>query len=96
VYLAQQLFHYPPDYVREDATPERLLETAERFEEGMTDASRVHRPMSATVEVAPAIDVSPVRESRGSSDPVMTKIEQELRRMLGIGASGAVLKSVAA
>jgi 1-acyl-sn-glycerol-3-phosphate acyltransferase len=96
VYLAQQLAHYPPDYVRENATPERLLETVERFEEGITDVARVHRPMSATVEVAPAIEVSPTRESRGSSDPVVTKIEQELKRMLGIAASGEAPNAVAA
>lgn len=96
VYLAQQLSHYPPDYVRENVTPERLLETVERFEEGITDQSRVHRPMSATVEVGPAIEMSPTREARGSSDPVMTKIEQELRRMLGIAASPAAPNSVAA
>ena len=96
VYLAQQLFHYPPDYVRVNPTPERLLETVERFEEGMTDASRVHRPMSATVEVAPAIEVSPTRESRASSDPVMTKIEQELKRMLGIASSAGEASPVAA
>ena len=85
VYLAQHLAHYPPDYVRSNVTPERLLETVERIEEGLTDVARIHRPMSATIEVAPAIEVNPTREARGSADPLMAKIEQELRRMLGLG-----------
>ena len=96
VYLAQQLSHYPPDYVRVNPTPERLLETVERFEEGITDAARVHRPMSATVEVAPAIEVNPTRESRGATDPLMSNVEQELRRMLGIASIGVEAQSAAA
>src|SRR5487761_1773758 len=32
-YLAQQLSWYPPDYLRDDPTPERILETVERLEE---------------------------------------------------------------
>jgi 1-acyl-sn-glycerol-3-phosphate acyltransferase len=83
-YLAQQLWHYPPDYVKSNASPERLLETIERFEEDLTDKIRLHGPISATVTVGEAIEVSTQRESRGTTDPLLVKIEEQLRTMLGI------------
>jgi hypothetical protein len=84
MYFAQQVSHYPPDYVKTKPTPERLLETVERFEEDMTDAARVHPPMTVTVEVGAAIPVSPTRERAMSEDPVIQALEQQLHRMLGI------------
>jgi len=78
VYLAQQLSHYPPDYIRSNPTPERLLETVEGFEEDMTDVSPIHGPLTATVTVGPAIAVS------ASSDDLMSQIEQQLKELLGI------------
>jgi 1-acyl-sn-glycerol-3-phosphate acyltransferase len=84
LYLAQQLFNYPPDYVRSNATPERILETVERFEEDLTDRIRVHGPSRATVTVGEAIEVAPTREGRGAGDPLMEQIGQQLRAMLGL------------
>jgi hypothetical protein len=84
LYLAQQLFHYPPDYVRSNPTPERLLETVERFEEDLTDRVRLHGPIHAKMMVGEAIEVSPTRESRGEDDPLMKQIEEQLRKMLGL------------
>jgi 1-acyl-sn-glycerol-3-phosphate acyltransferase len=84
LYLAQQLFHYPPDYVRSNPSPERLLETIERFEEDLTDRVSLHGPLRATVSVGQPIDVSPTREGRGGSDPLLGQIEQQLRQMLGL------------
>ena len=86
VYLAQQLAFYPPDYIASNPTPERLLETVERFEEDLTDKSRVHRPIRAIIRVGEPIEVSPTRdrESRGEGDPLMQKIEDQLKSMLGI------------
>jgi 1-acyl-sn-glycerol-3-phosphate acyltransferase len=84
LYLAQQLFNYPPDYVRSNATPERILETVERFEEDLTDKIRVHGPIHATVSVGEAIEVAPTREGRGAGDPLMEQIGQQLRTMLGL------------
>ena len=81
LYLAQQLDFYPPDYIRSRPTPERILETVERFEEDLTDVARVHAPMAAVVQVGPAIEVSPERE-RGVADPVMQKLEEQLKSML--------------
>ena len=84
MYIAQQISHYPPDYIRSDPTPERLLETIERFEEDLTDHCRVYRPMSATIQVGEAIDVSPKRIRGVTEDPVMTAVNRQMHDMLGI------------
>jgi 1-acyl-sn-glycerol-3-phosphate acyltransferase len=83
IYLAQQLFCYPENYIRERPTPERLLETVERFEEDLTDVARVHRPLRVVIQVGPALDVSPKREKSGASgDPLMSKLAEQLQAML--------------
>jgi hypothetical protein len=82
IYLAQQLFFYPPDYFKPEPTPMKLLETVERFEEDMTDNVRIHRPVHAVVEVGEAIEVSAARERGAESDPLMVKIRTELETML--------------
>jgi 1-acyl-sn-glycerol-3-phosphate acyltransferase len=83
MYLAQQLSCYPPEYLRANPTPERLLETVERFEEDLTDQSRAHCPLRADVTIGDAIIVNPERE-RGVEDPVVVGIERQLQLMLGI------------
>lgn len=80
-YLAQQLAWYPPDYVRSQPTPERILETVERFEDDLTDHTRVHRPLSAVVQVDEAIEVDAKRE-RGAGDPLLEQLEERLRAMI--------------
>ena len=85
--LAQQLYHYPPDYVGEGASPGRIIETVERFEEDLTGKVTVHGPVEATVTVGDAIDVSAGREARGEADPLMAAIEGQLHAMLGIPAA---------
>ncbi len=86
-YLAQSLSLYPPDYLRTHPTPERILETVERFEEDLTDTTRVHRPLHAIVEVGEAIEVG-VEKVRGV-DPVMEQLEQRLKSMLaGLAGEG--------
>jgi 1-acyl-sn-glycerol-3-phosphate acyltransferase len=82
MYLAQQLSCYPPDYLAADPTPERVLETVERFEEDMTDKARVHSPMRAVVEVGEAIEVSPERARGAEGDPLMVGIREQLETML--------------
>jgi hypothetical protein len=82
--LAQQLYHYPPDYVVEGGSMGRVIETVERFEEDLTGKVSVHGTVNATVIVGDAIEVSTGREARGESDPLMTAIENQLRGMLGI------------
>ncbi|MGB7746433.1 MAG: hypothetical protein WBN75_04020 [Verrucomicrobiia bacterium] len=82
LYLAQQLSCYPPDYIRSRPTPERLLETVERFEEDLTDRTRIHRPLHAIIEVGKALSVSSGRERGGGPDPLMEKIREQLETML--------------
>jgi 1-acyl-sn-glycerol-3-phosphate acyltransferase len=84
--LAQQLYHYPPNYVSESASKSRIIETIERFEEDLTDKVTVHGPVDATITVGEAIEVAVTREARGESDPLMTAIEAQLRTMLNIPA----------
>ncbi len=82
MYLAQQLSCYPPDYVMDGATPERMLETVERFEEDLTDSCRIYRPMTVTVQVGEAIVVPPARARGTDEDPVMASLERQLREMV--------------
>lgn len=82
--IAQQLAHYPPDYVTPDGPKARIMETVERFEEDLTGEIKVHGPTEARVVVGEAIEVSPAREGRGEVDPLMTAIDTQLRAMLGI------------
>ena len=42
IYLAQQLACYPPDYLAAQPSPERILETVERFEEDLTAVGGQH------------------------------------------------------
>ena len=91
MYLAQQLSFYPPDYLRSNPTPERLLETVERFEEDLTDATRVYSPITAAVHVGDAISVSPARDRGAAEDPVMAALEKQLRELIaGLIAQGAL------
>ncbi|MDG2014446.1 MAG: 1-acyl-sn-glycerol-3-phosphate acyltransferase [Pirellulaceae bacterium] len=82
--LAQQLGHYAPDYVKNNPTPERLLETVEKFEFDLTGSTRIHRPMSAKVRIGPAIPVPTKRDRETKHDSVMLAVEQQLHELLGI------------
>jgi hypothetical protein len=82
MYLVQQMSHYPPEYIKSNKTPERILETVERFEEDLTDVCRMHAPMTATVQVGEAITVNPVRDRGAPEDPLMVAVEASLRSML--------------
>lgn len=82
--LAQQLYHYPPDYVTDGCPKGRILETVERFEEDLTDKVSLHGPTEAKVTVGDPIEVTTARESRGDADPLMAGIESQLRTMLNI------------
>ena len=87
MYIAQQLSHYPADYVRSNPTPERLLETVERFEEDLTDECRIHRPMSVSIRVGAPIEVSPKRDRSTEDDPLMLQVERQLHELLEISPS---------
>lgn len=83
LYLAQQLSHYPPDYLEHDPSTERILETVERFEEDLTDRVRVHGEIHATISVGEAIEVSGERP-RGGTDPLMNQIREQICMLLGL------------
>ena len=83
IYLAQQLYCYPGDYISDRPSPERLLETVERFEEDLTDQARVHRPFRVVIQVGPAVEVIPRRDKTGGADdPLMSKLAEQLQAML--------------
>lgn len=84
MYLAQQLSCYPPEYLADRPTPERWLETAERFEEDLTDRCRPYPPLRAVVMVGEEIAVSPTRDRSAADDPLMVEIERQLKQMLGV------------
>ena len=65
-----------------EPTPEKLLETVERFEEDLTDKTRVHRPIHAVIEVGEAIEIPPGRDRGAESDSIMTQVRQQLETML--------------
>ena len=81
VYVVQQLHCYPGDYL-DAATPERLLETVERFEEDLTDRARPHFPIRAVVTVGDAIEVGATRDRSAEADPITIQIRREMEALL--------------
>lgn len=81
VYLVQQLHCYPGNYF-ENLTPERILETIERYEEDLTDIARPHFPMRAVITVGDAIEVDPSRDRSLEADPVTTEVRLRIEEML--------------
>lgn len=81
VYLVQQLHCYPGDYL-EDPTPERLLETVDRYEEDLTDLTSPHPPIHAVITVGDAIEVGPSRDRSNGTDPVNDEIRHQLEGMM--------------
>jgi 1-acyl-sn-glycerol-3-phosphate acyltransferase len=82
IYLSQQIASYPPDYLKERCSRERLLETIERFEEDLTDQVTVHGNLEVIIEVGERIEVEPHRDRSAEVDPLMAQIEQALGGML--------------
>jgi hypothetical protein len=82
LYLVQQLHCYPGSYLDTSESPERLLETVERFEEDLTDVARPHAPMRAVVMIGEAIEVSPERPRGVPADPVTLEIRQRLESLM--------------
>ena len=82
LYLSQQVYSYPPDYLREPISADCLLETVERYEEDLNDIVRVHGKLHAIIDVGDAIEVAPERDRASKSDPVMDQLESNLQSML--------------
>jgi 1-acyl-sn-glycerol-3-phosphate acyltransferase len=86
--VAQQVFHFPPEYVGENPKPERLIETVERYEEALGNPNpTIHRPMHLAISIGEAIPVEATRNKRVPGDPVMDHVRQSLETMLGLPAS---------
>lgn len=82
LYLAQQLSLYPADYVGAGSSPDRIRETVERFEEDLTDTSRVYRPLSVEVSIGDAIPVGADKETKTSE--LTERVKSALSTMLGL------------
>ena len=82
IYLAQQVYSYPPDYLTEEISRDRILETVERYEEDLTDSVKVHGNLHVIMEVGEAITVSPKRDRNADGDPLMNRIDADLQAML--------------
>ncbi len=90
VYLVQQLHCYPGDYI-ENPTPERILETVERYEEDLTDLARPHRPIRAIITVGDAIEVAATRDRSQEGDPVTAEIRARMNFLLESTKAGRKL-----
>jgi len=82
LYFAQQLHCYSGDYLAGSPTPERLLETVERYEEDLTDTARPHPPLRAVISVGDAIEATPARDRTADSDPIAQELRRQLEQML--------------
>jgi hypothetical protein len=82
LYLAQQLHCYSGDYLAGEPSPERLLETVERYEEDLTDRARPHSPIHAVISVGKAIEAAPTRDRSAEGDPIATELRHQLETML--------------
>lgn len=82
LYLAQQLSSYPPEYLTTRPSVDRILETIEKFEEDLTDKSRIHGHMKVIMQVGPAIEVTAERDRKATIDPLMLSIQQSLQGMM--------------
>ncbi len=81
-YLAQNLSHYHPGYLKSDPSGERRLEIIERIEEDITDSATKHAPLSVKLIVGKPIKVSPEAKSRTREDPLIIQMEEALQDML--------------
>lgn len=82
LYLAQQLHCYSGDYLSGTPSPERLLETVERYEEDLTDVSRPHPPIHALISVGEAIEAAAARDRGSETDPLSQEIRRQLEDMM--------------
>jgi 1-acyl-sn-glycerol-3-phosphate acyltransferase len=80
LYLAQQLHCYSGDYLADAPSPERQLETVERYEEDLSDMASPHPPLHAVISVGEAIEATSPRDRNCEIDP----LANELRRQLGV------------
>jgi 1-acyl-sn-glycerol-3-phosphate acyltransferase len=78
--LAQQMSLYPRHYLASHPTFDRLIETVERIEEGLSGTVPTPPPMTVIVQVGEPLEVPPRRSKEG--DPFLAGIESQLQGML--------------
>lgn len=82
IYLSQQVSSYPYDYLQPPTTESRLLETAERLHEDLTDSTKRVGPLKAIIQVGEAINVPTERVRGDDSADVMVILRNQLQSML--------------
>jgi 1-acyl-sn-glycerol-3-phosphate acyltransferase len=82
LYLVQQLHCYPGNYISDHPSPERILETVERYEEDLKDISRAHAPIHAVICVGDAVEVTEQRDRSKEGDPVTHAVRAGLETLL--------------
>jgi hypothetical protein len=82
IYLSQQVSSYPYDYLQQPTTESRLLETAERLHEDLTDSTKRVGPLKAIIQVGKAIEVPAERVRGDASTDVMVVLRTSLQSML--------------
>jgi 1-acyl-sn-glycerol-3-phosphate acyltransferase len=87
--LAQALSCYPAGYFTPTPTPERLLETVERYEEDMTDAVAPLVRLRAVVDVGAALPVAPERQRGSGGEPLMAQVRAQLESLLAASLAEA-------
>lgn len=82
IHLAQAASFYPGDYVASRPTPERVLETLERFQEDTGDRGFPLHPYDAVVEVGEELEVTADRGRSGAEDPLTVQLQARIQAML--------------
>jgi hypothetical protein len=82
LYFAQQLYCYSAEYLDGTPTPERLLETVDRYEEDLTDKTTAHPPLHAVISVGEAIEAAPTRDRSAENDPLADEVQRQLGILL--------------
>ena len=82
IYLAQQLSCYPQGYLEPPTSIDRILETVERLEEDLTDEVTLNPPMKVVVQIGDPIEVEPKRDRTAETDPLLTRIRNDIQSML--------------
>ena len=68
LYFAQVLHCFPPNYVKDSPTVDRMLETIEKFEEALSDKTTIHRSRKAVIKFSDPIELTP-----SNADPERVK-----------------------
>lgn len=80
--MAQKLCLYPPNYIADNPTADRILETVERFWEHLSGDESPHPPLKAVIEVCDPIEVRGKRDKSLPEDPVMKQLATSLNEKI--------------